>query len=182
MGGDFDRLSRLFVNGTLYDEGRRTGFGRVARTGAAVTTAGIIESHVEEATLAWLGELGWEIAHGPDVEPEKLSAERDDFSEVVLSRRLRVALERLNPDLPASALDEALKKVLVAQSPSLLENNRRFHRLLVDGVDVEYARPDGSVAGDKAWLVDFDDLEANDWLAINQFTVCLLYTSDAADE
>ncbi len=131
----------------------------------------MIESHVEEATLAWLGELGWEVAYGPDVEPEKLAAERDDFTEVVLSRRLRAALEHVNPQLPGSAIDDAMKKVLVADSPSLIENNHRFHRLLVDGIDVEYTRKDGSIAGDKAWLVDFDDVEANHWLAINQFTV-----------
>ena len=132
---------------------------------------GIVESQVEEAMLAWLGELGYEVAYGPDVEPEKLAAERDDFTEVVLSRRLRAALERINPELPASAIDDALKKVLVVESPSLVENNRRFHRMLTDGVDVEYRGPDGSIAGDKVWLFDFDDPEANDWLAVNQFTV-----------
>jgi type I restriction enzyme R subunit len=136
-----------------------------------VTTAGIIESHVEAATLDWLAELGFATAYGPDVEPEKLAAERDDFTEVVLSRRLRAALERINPQLPSSAIDDAMMKVLVADSPSLVENNHRFHRMLVDGIDVEYTRPDGSIAGDKAWLVDFDDVDANHWLAVNQFTV-----------
>jgi type I restriction enzyme R subunit len=136
-----------------------------------VTTAGIIESHVEEAALAWLRELCWDVAYGPDVEPEKLAAERDDFSEVVLSRRLRSALERINPQLPPSAIDDAMKMVLVADSPSLIENNHRFHRMLVDGIDVEFARPDGSIAGDKAWLADFDHVDTNHWLAINQFTV-----------
>ena len=108
---------------------------------------------------------------GPDVEPEKLAAEREDFTEVVLSRRLRSALERINPGLPASAIDDALKKVVVPDTPSLIESNHRFHRMLVDGIDVEYQRRDGSIAGDKAWLVDYEHLEANDWLAINQFTV-----------
>ena len=136
-----------------------------------MSAMGIVESHVEEAMLAWLGELGYEVAYGPDVEPEKLAAERDDFTEVVLSRRLEAALRRINQGLPASAIDDALKKVLVTQSPSLVENNHRFHRLLVEGVDVEYTRPDGSIAGDKAWLVDFDRPDANDWLAVNQFTV-----------
>jgi type I restriction enzyme R subunit len=136
-----------------------------------VASLGIVESQVEEAMLGWLGEFGYELAHGPDVEPEKLAAERDDFSEVVLSRRLRAALERINPKLPAQAIDDALKKVLVPDTPSLVENNHRFHRMLVDGIDVEYARRDGSIAGDKAWLVDFDDVDANHWLAINQFTV-----------
>ena len=57
------------------------------------------------------------------------------------------------------------------ETPSLIENNRRFHKLLVDGVDIEYRRPDGSIAGDKVWLIDFDHPERNDWLAVNQFTV-----------
>ena len=131
----------------------------------------IAESHVEEACLGWLQELGWQVAYGPDVEPEKLAAERDGFDEVVLKRRLRESLRRLNPELPASALDDAAKKVLVVETPGLFENNRRFHKLLVDGVEVEYTRPDGSIAGDKAWLVDFDQPGNNDWLAINQFTV-----------
>jgi len=136
-----------------------------------VTAAGIIESHVEEAMLAWLAQLGYVTAFGPDVEPEKLGAERDDFTEVVLSRRLRAALERINPQLPPSAIDDAMKRVLAPDSPNLVENNHRFHRLLVEGIDVEYTRPDGSIAGDKAWLVDFDDVDANHWLAVNQFTV-----------
>ena len=96
-----------------------------------MSAMGIVESHVEEAMLAWLDELGYEIAYGPDVEPEKLVAERDDFTEVVLSRRLEAALRRINPGLPASALDDALKKVLVTQSPSLVENNHRFHLSLI---------------------------------------------------
>ena len=131
----------------------------------------ITESAVEEATLAWLVELGYDVAYGPDAEPEKLAAERDDFSEVVLTRRLQAALERHNPRLPAAAIDDARKKILIQDSPSLFENNHRFHRMLVAGIDVEYTRDDGSIAGDKAWLVDFDHPEANDWLAINQFTV-----------
>jgi type I restriction enzyme R subunit len=133
--------------------------------------AGVAESHVEEACLDWLQELGWQVAYGPDVEPEKLAAERDGFDEVVLGRRLRQSLRRLNPDVPNAAIDDAVKRVLVPETPNLFESNRRFHKLLVDGIDVEYTRPDGSVCGDKVWLADFDQPENNDWLAINQFTV-----------
>ncbi len=164
-------ISGTLVHLSLYDWVQETWSRERADAEGPWRQSGMIESHVEEATLAWLSELGWDVAYGPDVEPEKLAAERDDFSEVVLSRRLRAALERINPQLPGSAIDDALKKVLVADSPSLIENNHRFHRLLVDGIDVEYARPDGSIAGDKAWLVDFDDVDANHWLAVNQFTV-----------
>jgi type I restriction enzyme R subunit len=131
----------------------------------------IAESTVEEVMLGWLDQLGYEVVHGPDIEPEKLAAERDTFTEVVLQRRLEAAVARINPGMPAVARADVLKKVLYAESPSLLENNRRFHRMLADGVDVEYARSDGSVAGDKAWLIDFEHPENNDWLAVNQFTV-----------
>ena len=132
---------------------------------------GVVESVVEKAALGWLGEIGWQTVYGPDVEPEKLGAERDDFSEVVPTRRLTAALERINPQLSPGAIDAAVRAVLRVESPSLIENNRRFHKLLVDGVDVEVKQRDGSTRGDKAWLVDFEHPEANDCLAVNQFTV-----------
>ena len=132
---------------------------------------GVTESVVEEAALQWLAEAGWQVAYGPDVEPEKLGAERDDFTQVILTRRLRAALERINPQLPPAALDQAVAAVLRLKHPSLIENNRWFHRLLVEGVDVEVKRPDGSTRGDKAWLADFAHPETNDFLAINQFTI-----------
>jgi type I restriction enzyme R subunit len=134
-------------------------------------TTFVTESLVESLVMSLLDELGWSCAYEPDVEPECLAAERDGFDEVVLGRRFRKALRRLNPGLPESALDDAARKVLVPATASLYENNRRFHRFLVDGVEVEYTRPDGSIAGDRVRLVDFDDPDANDWLAINQFTV-----------
>ena len=132
---------------------------------------GVVESVVEEAALEWLAETGWRVAYGPDIEPEKLGAERDDFSEVVLTRRLTAALERINHHLPPAAIDQAVRAVLRVEHPSLIENNRRFHRLLVEGIDVEVKQPDGSTRGDKAWLIDFAHPAANDFLAVNQFTV-----------
>jgi type I restriction enzyme R subunit len=136
-----------------------------------VSHIGVVESVVEEAALGWLADVGWQTAYGPDVEPEKLGAERDDFSEVVLTRRLIAALDRINQHLPPAAIDAALRAAKRVESPSLIENNRRFHRLLVDGIDVEVKQPGGSTRGDKAWLVDFERPEANDFLAINQFTI-----------
>jgi type I site-specific restriction-modification system R (restriction) subunit len=129
------------------------------------------ESTIEEAALAWFGELGYAVGHGPDVAPGEVAAERESFGTVVLEGRLHQALRRLNPGLPAEALEDALRKVLRVGTPSLAQTNRAFHRLLRDGVDVEYARPDGSTKHDKVWLIDFGDAEANDWLVVNQFTV-----------
>ncbi|MFZ0615845.1 MAG: type I restriction endonuclease subunit R [Chthoniobacterales bacterium] len=129
------------------------------------------ESHLEEAALEWLAELGYALGHGPDMAPGEVAAERETFSEVVLKGRLREAIHRLNPAIPAEAREEALRKVLRHETTSLIGNNRAFHHHLRDGVPVEYRRADGSIAGDRVRLVDFADPAANDWLAVNQFTV-----------
>ena len=129
------------------------------------------ESHVEDAALEWFGELGYAVGHGPHLAPGEPAAERDGFGDVVLVERLRAALRRLNGAIPEDAREEALRKVLRVGTPALVQTNRAFHRMLRDGVPVEYPRPDGSIAGDHVRLVDFDDVRANDWLAVNQFTV-----------
>lgn len=129
------------------------------------------ESHVEEAALEWLSDLGYTVAAGPELAPDGKAPERLSYGDVILAGRLRSALERLNPHLPADTLEEIFRKVQQTETPSLIEENRRLHRMMVDGADIEVQREDGSIAGDKAWLIDFDDPGKNDWLAVNQFTV-----------
>ena len=129
------------------------------------------ESIVEDAALEWFGELGYAIGHGPHIAPGETAAERDSFGQVVLVARLRSALQRLNPAIPEDAREDALRKVLRVGTPSLTQTNRAFHKMLRDGVDVVYKRVDGSTKNDQVWLVDFTDVRANDWLAVNQFTV-----------
>jgi len=129
------------------------------------------ESTVESAALAWLESLGWTVTRGPDIAPGALTAERSDYAQVVLTERLCQALARLNPALPPGALDDAFRKLTRPEGPTLEAHNRALHRLLMDGVTVEYRRPDGSIAGAQARAVDFDDPENDDWLAVNQFTV-----------
>lgn len=129
------------------------------------------ESIVEDAALTWFGELGYAIGHGPHMAPGEPAAERDSFSDVVLTGRLREAIRRLNPAVPEKAREDALRKVLRVGTPSLNQTNRSFHAMLRDGVPVEYQRADGSIAGDHARLMDFDNARNNDWLAVNQFTV-----------
>jgi type I restriction enzyme R subunit len=131
------------------------------------------ESVVEAAVLAWLDGLGYAILHGPEISVGMSGAERTDpgYRDVVLERRLRQALVRLNPALPPEALDDAFRKLIRADAPSLIERNRVVHRMLVDGITVEYRRTDGSIAGAQARVIDFDSPENNDWLAVNQFTV-----------
>jgi len=129
------------------------------------------ESDVEEAALAWLASVGWQIRNGADIAPGEPAAERDDYGHVILAQRLRDALARLNPALPAEALDEALRKLTRPEGADLIVRNRALHRLLVDGVTVEYRDADGSIRGAQARVIDFDDPAGNDWLAVNQFSV-----------
>lgn len=129
------------------------------------------ESEVESAALTWLESLGWQVKHGPEIAPGTLAAERDDFGQVVLPQRLRDALFRLNPSLPEEAIEDAFRKLTRPEGATLVARNRALHRMLVDGVNVEYKRPDGSIAGAQVSVLDFDHPENNDWLAVNQFTV-----------
>ncbi len=129
------------------------------------------EGTVEAATLDWFGELGYERKYGPDIEPGESDTERASFDEVVLLECLRAAVARINPTMPTEPLEEAVRKATRTESPSLVENNRRFHRMLVDGVPVEYQVREGRIIHDAVRLLDFEDPDANDWLVVNQFTV-----------
>lgn len=129
------------------------------------------ESTVEEATLEWFQAIGYDYRPGPEIAHDGLFAERKGYDDVVLEARLRSALERINPHLPQPAIEDAIKQITRPAFPTLILNNRAFHRMLTDGVDVRYRRQDGRVATEKAWLFNFRDTDANDWLVVNQFTV-----------
>ena len=131
----------------------------------------LTESDVENAALAWLEGLDWRIAHGPDIAPDTANAERNDYGQAILERRLWDALVELNPALPTVALDDALRKLIRPEGSTLAARNRAFHRMLVDGVTVEYRDLCGAIRGAQARVIDFDDPAENDWLAVNQFTV-----------
>jgi type I restriction enzyme R subunit len=103
--------------------------------------------------------------------PGELTAERSDYGQIVLEQRLRDALAQLNRGLPAETLDDAFRKLTRPEDTELTVRNRAIHRLLVDGVTVEYRTPDGDIRGAQARVMDFDNTDANDWLAVNQFAV-----------
>ena len=131
----------------------------------------INEAVVEEAALAWLFDLGWGVAHGPEIAPDTPNAERDEYGQVVLERRLRDSLAELNPALPVDALDDALRKLTRPEGSTLEARNREFHRMLVNGVEIEYREAGGRVRGELVRVIDFDVPANNDLLAVNQFTV-----------
>jgi type I restriction enzyme R subunit len=130
--------------------------------------SGVKESEVESLALAWLEAAGWQVKH---IAPDGLFAERQGFDQVILEGRLREALGRLNPNLPAEALEDARRKLAQPQGSDLLQQNRASHRLLVNGVTVEYRDAKGDLRGAQVRVIDFDDPANNDWLAVNQFTV-----------
>ncbi len=134
-----------------------------------MTTGYINEDTVEQGALDQLrDQLGYATASGPDIAPDGETPERSSYQQVVLDRRLRSALTRINPELPPEAIDQVIRRVTAPETPQLLENNRIFHRYLASGVAIEYRDQDETRHG-LAWLVDFDNPDNNDWLAVNQF-------------
>jgi type I restriction enzyme R subunit len=128
------------------------------------------EDQLEQECLAWLADVGWQHCHGPTIAPDGDAPERDSYRQVLLPGRLRAAVAALNPAVPAAAREDAVRQVMDLGTPVLLAANRRFHRLLVGGVPVQYQR-DGETRGDFVRLVDWADPARNDWLAVNQFSI-----------
>jgi type I restriction enzyme R subunit len=132
---------------------------------------GFTESVVEQAALAWLESIGWTIAGGAETAPGEAGAERVSYADVILAGRLREALQRLNTALPADAIEEAFRKVTRPEGTDLIQQNRALHRLIVDGVTVEYRTPEGAIRGAQVCVIDFDHPKRNDFRAVNQFSV-----------
>lgn len=130
----------------------------------------ITENEIEQIALDILNEdLGYTVLYGPDI-AEGDTKERD-YNEVVLQQRLKNAIEKINPDIPTDAKEEAFKKALRTTTISLFENNQAFHQMLTEGIDVKFSIGEGKTKTDKVWLIDFTNLENNEFIAINQFTV-----------
>ncbi|WP_296560825.1 type I restriction endonuclease subunit R [uncultured Acetobacterium sp.] len=128
------------------------------------------EAFLEEAAIEILTGLGYRYAFGPDISPGGDAPERQDHREVILAERVRDALYRINRQLPAEALEEAYRQVITVNSPMLAENNRHFHRLLTEGIEVSFAEA-GHIRTKRAFLIDFEVPEQNDFLVVNQFTI-----------
>ncbi len=128
------------------------------------------EDQLEQETLGWLCEQGYTHLYGPDIAHDGDTPERESYRDVILTMRLRTAIARLNPLLPLAAREDALRQVVDLGLPIQLSANRLFHRLLVSGVPVQYQK-DGETRGDFVRLIDWADVRANEWLAINQFSI-----------
>jgi len=130
----------------------------------------ISENHLEEASLVWFQEIGYAFAHGPDLAPDGSTPEREDYRQVVLTGRLRSALKRLNPEVPAATIEGAVLQLANPNVPGLLPSNRQFHRWMTTGLPITYMDGNQQV-GIRLKVIGFDDPSANDWLVVNQYTI-----------
>ena len=131
----------------------------------------LTEGDVEEICLGLFKALGYGILHGSDISPESGARERRTYDATILTERFKTAFHNINPDLSTNACDHALRKLQQTVFPNLIEENRRLHQLMVNGVDVDVMREDGTIGGKIAKLIDFENPANNDWVAVNQFTV-----------
>ena len=130
----------------------------------------LCESEIEKMAIEELESLGYAYISGVDLAPDALNAERQSYGDVLLMGRLQTALAKLNPDVPADAIDSAARRLSRIATSNLLADNEEFHRLLVDGVPVEY-RKGSDIKPDVVRIVDFDNAENNEFLVINQYTI-----------
>ena len=132
------------------------------------------EDFLEEAAIEILQELGYEYVFAPDISCDGEYPERKDYREVFLEQRVKDALFRINRDLPAEALEDAYRQIITFNSPMLEENNRYFHKLLVEGIEVSY-KEKNVIRTKRAYIIDFDDMDGkksnNEFLVMNQFTI-----------
>jgi type I restriction enzyme, R subunit len=129
----------------------------------------ISEDHIEQIVIQEFIDLGYTYVNGADISPDGAAQERE-YDEVVLKQRLRAAIAKQNPTVPAEAQEDAIKKLLRTNSPSLFQNNYTIHKYLTEGVDVEYRKGD-RIVGDKVWLIDYENPTNNEFLVVNQFTI-----------
>ena len=130
----------------------------------------VTESDVEKLFIDILLDLGYSVKYGPDISPGGNDQERE-YSDPILTDRLKESLQLINPDIPNEAIEEAMRKIRKNDNQDLVSNNHDFHNLLVNGIDIQYRRKDGSIKHDKVFIFDFNHIESNEFLAVNQFTM-----------
>ncbi len=130
----------------------------------------ITESSIEEFAIELLKDQGYGYCAGPDIAPDEEQSERKSFEEVLLLDRLTRAVRTINAGVPVDAQDDAIKQIQRFGSQELIVNNEAFHRMLTEGIRVQYRR-DGVERGDLVWLIDYKNPENNEFLVVNQYTV-----------
>lgn len=130
----------------------------------------ITEDKIEQFTIKQLQSLGWEYIHGSIISPEGDKPERENYEQIILTDRLRKAVSVINPHIPKEAQEQAIQKILRIYSPDLLHNNETFHKELIEKVKIPYQQ-DGYERSYEVALIDFENIENNQFLAVNQYTI-----------
>ncbi len=135
----------------------------------------ITEDQLEQLCLTWFGETGYEVVCGYDIAPDaEVKAttvpERTDYRQVVLFDRLLKSLITINPHIPVDTLEQVIQQISKPETPILIKNNKAFHQLLIEGVKVEFKK-EGKSNTDYVQLIDFSNVNNNQFLVVNQFTI-----------
>lgn len=133
-------------------------------------SAKLTENAIEDLAIELLEKQGFSYIYGPEIAPNGDNSMRFSFEDVLLEDKLKAAIDRINPDIPADARVDALSQIKRINSPEMMTNNETFHRMLSDGVNVTF-REGSEDRGDYVWLIDFDKPENNEFDVVNQFTV-----------
>ena len=127
------------------------------------------EQFVEDMTALYFGDTGVAVKSNAEIFN---AGERRDASQVMLKGTLAAALRRLNTNLPQDIIEEIVRILSRLPHPTLIQNNRWFHEMLSDGIEIEWRdAKTGSTRGGRARLVDFDNPNANDLLVVRQLSV-----------
>ncbi|WP_245673310.1 type I restriction endonuclease subunit R [Endozoicomonas ascidiicola] len=129
------------------------------------------EDQLEQLCLEWFRTAGWEVLHGPDIAPDGPTPMRSNYQDVLLKPDLEKAFTQLNPHLPSGCFEQVWATLTKPESLDLITNNRHFHKLLLDGVPVDYKGDNEQWVNDHAFLVDFESVANNRFVAVNQFTL-----------
>ncbi|RLA84892.1 MAG: DEAD/DEAH box helicase [Epsilonproteobacteria bacterium] len=128
------------------------------------------EDQVEQLAIDWFKELKYDYLNGYDISPDSDNPLRDNYQEVLLKSRLKTALIKLNPTFPITAIDEAIEVLKKPQHSNLIQNNKAFHQMLLEGIPVDIKVKDDT-KGERVKLIDFNDSSKNDFLIVNQYTI-----------
>lgn len=130
----------------------------------------IFEDDIEQLAIVELCTQGYSHYYGPDIAPDGEQPMRSVYTEVLLQQQLKKALDKLNPQVPVEARQDAFRQLLRLNATDLLTNNETFHRFLTEGIPVS-KRVDGDDRGDRVWLIDYNNPQNNDFVVANQFTI-----------
>ncbi|MCM8816805.1 MAG: type I restriction endonuclease subunit R [Candidatus Omnitrophica bacterium] len=130
---------------------------------------------VEQPTINWFKEIGYDYVYGSDLIPD--FGERESYRDVILKKRFLSAIKKLNPWLDDNLLQEVYKKVKDLEHPDFIMKGKIFYELLTNGVKITFRQ--GKEEKTKiVGIIDFENPENNDFFVANQFKVEYQYERD----